>query len=74
MDSKENSYSYIKNTENDILGVDDITVHFDNLNIPESAIIEKMYLKSIIEPNTLKEIHCSYGVQNNYVVNEAQKI
>lgn len=73
MDSKENSYSYIKNTENDILGVDDITVHFENLNIPESAIIEKMYLKSIIEPNTLKEIHCSYGVQNNYVVNEAQK-
>ena len=48
MDSKENSYSYIKNTENDILGVDDITVHFENLNIPESAIIEKMYLKSII--------------------------
>lgn len=72
IDKAENSYAYIQNTSNEILDIEDISMHFENLNIPENAIIKNINLKSIIESNVQKEVLCSYSIQNNIFNKESK--
>lgn len=72
IDKKETSYAYIRNDTNDILSVNDICLHFGNLNIPETATIKGIYLKTIMESNVLKTIQCRSSIQNNYLISSAE--
>lgn len=65
IDKAENSYAYIQNTTNNEISVEDICIHFDNLNIPEKAIVKNINLKTIIESNVIKEVSCNYDTQTN---------
>lgn len=71
IDKKETSYTYIRNDTNDIIPVNDICLHFDNLNIPETAIVKKIYLKTILESNTIKSVKCENSIQTNYLLSSA---
>lgn len=63
----ENSYTYIQNGTNEPQEVDDIFIHFDNIEIPERAIIKSLKLKTITESSHAKSIYASSSYQNSHI-------
>lgn len=72
IDKPENSYTYIQNNTNEIMDIEDISMHFEHLNIPDNAIIKNINLKSIIESNVHKEVLCLYNIQDNIFNKESR--
>ena len=68
----ENSYTYIQNKSNVVMDVDDIMLHFDNINLPEKAIIKDIRLRTILSSSHTKNIYCEASYQNNYIINDAK--
>lgn len=62
----KNEYSYAQNrnlTEKEI-SVDDITLHFDNIDIPDDAIVKNIRLETILESNSYKNIYPYIRIQD----------
>lgn len=68
----ENSYTYIQNKSNVVMDVNDIMLHFDNINLPEKAIIKDIRLRTILSSSHTKNIYCEASYQNNYIINDAK--
>lgn len=71
INKEENSYTYIQNKTNTIQNVDDIILHFDNINIPEKAEIKDIRLKTILSSSHSRQIFCETSYQNNYIIKDA---
>ena len=67
----ENSYTYIHNKQNTDQEVNDIYLHFDNINIPDKAKIQSIKLKTIVDSSHMKQIYCNTSYQNNYIIPDA---
>lgn len=68
IDKAENSYAYVKNTQNDITPVDDIILYLDDLEIPEQSVIKNIKVKAIME-SISSSTYCigSYANQTNII-------
>lgn len=68
----ENSYTYINNSDNEAKEVDNIYLHFDNIEIPEKSKIKNIRLKTIVDSSHTKEMYVSSSYQNNYILKDAE--
>lgn len=71
IDKNEHSYTIKHNISNDIEKVDDILLHFDNINIPDDAIIKDININAIIETNTNKPIYYSLRNQDGFITQDS---
>lgn len=71
IDQNEHSYAVIHNMGNNIQSVDDIELHFDNINVPKDAIIKGINIKAILETNSNKSIYYSIRNQDGYITQES---
>ena len=68
--TKDNSYAYIKNINQENLTPQDIVLHHDDINIPETATIEKIRYKIIgfntrnKQINILNSVNTGYKIEN----------
>ena len=62
----ENSYTYINNKTNQPISVNNIILDFDNINLPEKAIIQSIKLKTIVSSSHTKGIYCESSYQTNH--------
>jgi len=67
IDKNEHSYASVQNMTNNIMGVSDIKLHFDNINIPDDAIIKDINMRIIAETNALKPIYYSLRNQDGFI-------
>ena len=71
IDENEHSYTIKHNISNDIEQVDDILLHFDNINIPDDAIIKRININAIVETNTNKPIYYSMRNQDGFITQDS---
>lgn len=71
IDKNEHSYAIKHNITNETQEVDDIKLHFDNINIPEDAIIKDINIHAILETNTNKSIYYSLRNQDGFITPES---
>ncbi len=71
LDRNEHSYAIKHNISDTIESVDDILLHFDDLNIPEDAIVKNINIKAIVETNTHKPIYYSIRKQDGFITPES---
>ena len=64
----ENSYTYIQNDTNEIINVNPIGLHFDDIAIPENSIIKDIRLKTIMSSSQDKPIACYTAYQTNHIL------
>ena len=70
LNEKETSYSYIKNMSNEFLLPSNIYLDYDQINIPDTSIIDKIRLK-IIGSNTEKNnTYISHSFNTNYLLEQ----
>lgn len=67
VDKNEQSYAITQNTDIDMISVDDVNLHFDNINIPDDAIVHQIKLKTTIETNSYKTIYPSIRIQDGFI-------
>lgn len=67
IDKNEHSYAVIQNLSNEEIDVDDITLHFDNVSIPDDAIVKDIRIKSILESNSYKNIYSLIRLQDGFI-------
>lgn len=72
IDKNENSYTYIQNKDNKILDVDNITLHYDNLNIPDNASIKSIKLKALVNSSSSFKMYSSCALQGNLNFEDAE--
>lgn len=65
IDRSEDSYTYIQNNDKFNIVPDNILLHFDDINIPNGAIIHDIYLQGVVESNAEQNIYCEYSSQDN---------
>ena len=71
IDKNESSYSIAQNlTENEI-ATDDIRLHFDDIRIPDDAIVKKIALNIITESNSYKSIYPSIRFQDGFITKDS---
>lgn len=73
IDKNEHSYSVIQNSSLDELSVDNINLHFDNINIPDDSIVKNIKIKSILESNSYKNIYPSIRIQDGFITDLSDK-
>lgn len=66
--NETNSYSYIKNLTNDYIPVDDIYIHYDDINIPETSIIEKLRVKSFGVSTSSNKMYINQALNTSYLL------
>lgn len=71
IDRNEHSYASIQNMGNDFQSVDDIDLHFDNINIPDDALVKRIDVHAILESNTNKSIYCCLRNQDGFVTKDS---
>lgn len=71
IDKAESSYTYIHNTSNTSIQPSDITLHFDNINIPDNCIIKDIKLNTLINTSSSLNVQCLTGLQGNNNFNDA---
>lgn len=69
LNEKTNSYSYIRNLTNNFLSVDDINLYYDQINLPETAIIDRLRFKIIGTSSASNNIHIKDSFNTNYKTN-----
>ena len=67
IDKNEHSYAVKHNNTDDVQNVDNILLHYDNLNLPRDAVIKNITLKTIVETNTNKTIYHSFRNQDGFI-------
>ena len=72
IDRNEHSYANQHNNSTEIYPVDDIILHFDNINIPDDAIIQDVIIESTLESNTRKTIYCSNRIQDGFITQNSK--
>ena len=72
IDRNEHSYAVKHNISNDIEFVDDIKLHFDNINIPDDAIVKDINIHAIIETNANKPIYYSMRTEDGFITQESE--
>lgn len=70
IDKAENSYAFIKNNTDDIITPNNISLLFDDLSIPDDAVVKRIKLKTIMESNAHKDAYCEISTQANIHQNE----
>ncbi len=71
LDYNENSYTIIENNSNYDVAVSDINLHFDDFNIPDDAIIEKINMHAIVESNANNKIYPSIRLQDGFITQQS---
>lgn len=71
IDQNEHSYTMKHNMSNDVEEVDSISLHFDNINIPDNAIVKNINVKAIVETNAQKPIYYSIRNQDGFITAES---
>ena len=71
IDKNEHSYAFQHNIEHNTEQVSSLKLHFDDIYIPDDAIIKKVYLRSIMETNTNKNIYSSIRNHDGFITNES---
>ncbi len=71
IDDNEHSYAEIKNSSIEYMEIDDIKIHFDEIKIPDDAIVKSINLETIIETNTYKTIFPSIRLQDGFITKES---
>ena len=68
IDEGQSSYTYIHNTSNAPIQPDNITLHFDDINLPDECIIKDIKLKTLINTSTNLNIknYCATQTNNNF--------
>lgn len=72
IDKNEQSYALIDNNNSDYTKVNDIDIHFDDLNIPDDGIIKNIKLKIIMETNSYKNIYPSIRLQDGFITDNSK--
>lgn len=67
IDRNEYSYTQNKNITEKETSVDDIILHFDNIDIPDDAIIKDIKLRTILESNSYKNIYPYIRMQDGII-------
>lgn len=67
IDKNEQSYAVIHNNDIDSISVKNIDLHFDDLNLPDDAIVKNIKLKTIMETNSYKNIYPSIRLQDGFI-------
>jgi len=71
IDRNEYSYAIKHNISNDIEQVDSIQLHFDDIHIPDDAIVKNMSVHAIVESNVDKSIYYSIRNQDGFITPES---
>lgn len=71
LDQNEHSYTVNHNMTNKVKQVDSISLHLDNINIPDDAIIKNINVKAILETNARKPIYYSLREQDGFITPES---
>lgn len=67
---KTNSYANIKNIGKDDMKIEDIILKYDNINIPETALIKEVRLKLNGYHSKDKHIYTKYALNTEYLSND----
>lgn len=73
IDRKEHSYAFVKNSSKDVQEVDDILLHFDEINIPDDAIVKNIRLKTIMESNSYKYMYPSIRIEDGFITEKSSR-
>ena len=70
VDENQNSYAYIRNVSGNYISVDNIYLYYDNINLPETSIIDRFRLK-INGTNSLEnKIYINKALNTNYKIKD----
>ena len=72
LNDKEVSYSYIKNTERKYIEPNNIYLYYDQINIPETAIIDKLRLNLIGTSSSSNNIYIGEAFNTNYLLEDVK--
>lgn len=67
IDRNEHSYALAHNLTEDEIEMKDIQLHFDNIKIPDDAIVKNIKLKTTIESNSYKSMYPSIRLQDGFI-------
>lgn len=70
LNEKKNSNTFINNTTNDYITPDDILLFYDQINIPETAIIKEVDFKITGNNSFSKNIYINKSFNTNYLTND----
>ena len=73
LNDKDNSYSYINNLTNEYVPVNDISLFFNQINIPETAIINKLRLKVVGTSSPHNTIYVNKSYNTNHLIENSYK-
>ena len=73
IDKNEHSYSIAQNLSINELDIDNINLHFDNINIPDDSVVKSIKIKSILESNSYKTIYPSIRIQDGFITDLSDK-
>lgn len=71
IDKNEESYALITNDSQELLQPDNIRLHFDDINIPNDAVIKSVKVKSILETNSYKSMYPSIRIQDGFITEQS---
>lgn len=72
IDRNEHSYANQHNTSTEIQPVDNIILHFDNINIPDDAIVKDVIIESTLESNMRKTLYYSNRIQDGFITQDSK--
>ena len=72
IDRNEHSYANQHNKTTESVAVDDITLHFDQINIPDDAIVKDVIVEAIMESNMRKGIYYSNRIQDGFITENSK--
>lgn len=71
LDRNEYSYTLNKNTTENEISVNDIELYFENIDIPDDALVKDIKLKAIVETNTYKNIYPYLRLQDGIITEDS---
>ena len=67
IDRNEYSYTQNKNTTENEITIDDILLYFENIDIPDDALVKEIKLKTILETNSHKKVYPYIRLQDSII-------